>query len=95
MMTVQELIDHLSKFDPNLEVWMSEQAIRYMPVGEPTLDRYGDPDTLHTEVIHPDDLTYESWFEEEGAWYGNEDRETQYQMWLESLKERVTIWGAW
>jgi hypothetical protein len=42
-MTVQELIDHLGKFDPNLEVWMSEQAIRYMPVGEPTLDMYRDP----------------------------------------------------
>jgi hypothetical protein len=99
MMTVQELIDHLSKFDPNLEVWVSEQAIRYMPADEPTLDMYRDALTHDASVVHPDDLTLEEYLIE-NCWDGDdpeqiEESTREYKEWLKTLVERVTIWGAW
>jgi hypothetical protein len=98
MMTVQELIDHLGKFDPNLEVWMARdgEGNGFRPVYEAAPSTY-DPES--DESIHPDDMELQEYLNEQ-CWDQGDPEEVEratqdYDGWRKSLIERVTIWPAW
>lgn len=89
-MKVKELIAELQQYDPELEVWTSDdgEGNNYRPVGGSSLDKYGDTWGNSDAPIHPEDI-------QNREYRDDHDTEEEYEGWLDSLVERVTIWPSW